>query len=303
MNRKAIILVATWNGAKYLGEQLDSLVSQVGVSVDIYIRDDGSTDRTEEIIRDYCEKYENIHCVTTLSKGGSASKNFSCLIECVDIDEETVVFFSDQDDVWMPDKVRTSCNKIWSGIDLYSSALSAFSGTISTDGSQEVIKPDYTPKKFDHLFQGLSAGCTYAMSAKLVHILKSKMLQDDWYKKNDFSHDWLVYTIARANKLKIHHDPIPKIFYRQHDHNVQGALSGLSGMTYRMKNISAPWYFGQIRKNQTFFEKDTEEYRVIAAAVSGHVIPLLRYLFQLRRSKLHCIWLFVYITIGRKNVQ
>lgn len=62
---KVAVLLSTYNGSKYIKEQIDSILSQEGVNIDIYIRDDGSTDETVNIIYEY--KSNNIFCIRPLS--------------------------------------------------------------------------------------------------------------------------------------------------------------------------------------------------------------------------------------------
>jgi len=229
--------MATYNGADFIKKQIDSILLQSGIKLHLYIRDDGSSDETIEIIEKYVGKHENITLLPNYSRGGSAARNFMRMIKEVQIEPTDIVFFCDQDDVWLDKKVATAVRHIANGIDLYSSALKTFSD--DTDESV-ILKPYYKPKKFDHLFQGLSAGCTYALSYNLVRILKDNLRSDNWYFENDFSHDWMIYTFARINELSIYHDPNPKIYYRQHTNNVQGSLVGVLGVMYRLRNISQP---------------------------------------------------------------
>ena len=96
------ILLATYNGEKFLREQLDSLLQQTYSDWTLYIHDDGSTDSTKEIIKEYEQKYENITMLRYPSQKG-AKNNFMSLLERV---EANYYLFCDQDDVWRKDKVE-----------------------------------------------------------------------------------------------------------------------------------------------------------------------------------------------------
>lgn len=103
MNTKSVqVVMSTYNGEKYLKEQIDSILSQEGVDVRLYIRDDGSSDRTTDILASY-QEHKNVK----IEKGnnlGFAKSFLTALDEC---DEADYYAFSDQDDVWEKDKLST----------------------------------------------------------------------------------------------------------------------------------------------------------------------------------------------------
>jgi len=276
---KCVVLLATYNGENFLAEQLDSIYAQEHVCTLVVARDDGSTDNTVKIL----ERYEGSHGLILLrdtSDGGSAAKNFRHIVLAANVEDAAVVFFSDQDDIWLPDKMYTALKKVEEGADLYSCSLIPFD---LERGEMRILKEKINPVRFDHLFQGLSAGCTYALSPRFFSIVKSTFL-DPWYGTSGFSHDWLIYTLVRANDMLFHHDPIPRVLYRQHSSNVQGAAAGFDGFLYRLKNINAGWYFEQMVKNKSFFHSTSPEAIIIDAVSARDMGLLLRNLRNLRRS-------------------
>ena len=98
------ILMATYNGEKYLGEQIDSLLAQTYKDWHLYIHDDGSTDNTNAILQEYAQKHSNIHVLEYESQRG-AMRNFLSLLQRVEAD---YYMFCDQDDVWLKEKVELS---------------------------------------------------------------------------------------------------------------------------------------------------------------------------------------------------
>lgn len=108
MNTKSVqVVMSTYNGEKYLKEQIDSILSQEGVDVRLYIRDDGSSDRTTDILASY-QEHKNVK----IEKGnnlGFAKSFLTALDEC---DEADYYAFSDQDDVWEKDKLSTAIQSI-----------------------------------------------------------------------------------------------------------------------------------------------------------------------------------------------
>ena len=98
----AAVLLSTYNGEQYLSEQLDSLVAQTHKTLAIHIRDDGSTDGTLDIIRDYQARFPDIFTLYLGANIGS-SGSFCWLLKNIEAD---MYFFCDQDDVWYADKIE-----------------------------------------------------------------------------------------------------------------------------------------------------------------------------------------------------
>ena len=104
------ILLATYNGKKYLKQQLDSLLNQTFEDFKIIIRDDSSKDKTMDIIMEYKEKYpEKIKVIEDDVKCGSSVSNFMQLIKHA---TAPYIMFCDQDDYWLPNKIEISLKKM-----------------------------------------------------------------------------------------------------------------------------------------------------------------------------------------------
>ena len=96
------VCIATYNGEKYLAEQLDSILLQVSEEDELIISDDGSTDHTLEILRTYAANYPQIQLLQGPGQGVIA--NFAFALTHT---KGEVIFLADQDDVWLPNKVTT----------------------------------------------------------------------------------------------------------------------------------------------------------------------------------------------------
>ena len=103
------IVMATYNGEKYLKNQIESILKQTYLNWTLYIGDDGSTDSTKTIIDYYAINYTNIVKVDTGTQNLGAKRRFMTLLESVQAD---YYMFSDQDDVWLENKIEISLNKI-----------------------------------------------------------------------------------------------------------------------------------------------------------------------------------------------
>ena len=104
INKRSIaILMATYNGEKYLKEQIDSIMNQTNHDWTLYIQDDGSKDKTLDIIKSYSD--ERIVWVDNGLTRQGCCMNFMSLLNKV---ESSYYMFCDQDDVWLPEKVQIS---------------------------------------------------------------------------------------------------------------------------------------------------------------------------------------------------
>lgn len=102
---KVIVLLASYNGEKYLRDQLDSLINQTYKNIDVYIRDDNSTDKTMDIINEYCGKSINgINFIKVDSLGRNLGYP-DCFWEILkNVPRAKYYCFCDQDDYWLPEK-------------------------------------------------------------------------------------------------------------------------------------------------------------------------------------------------------
>ena len=141
---KVCVLLAAYNGEKYIKEQLDSILSQVDVAIDIYISLDLSTDLSLDIINKYKNRHKNIYILDYGQRYGSAGQNFFRLLMDVDFSNYNYVSFADQDDIWLPNKLYHAIEMIkLHNCDAVSSNVLAF----WENGREKLIKKDYPDRK------------------------------------------------------------------------------------------------------------------------------------------------------------
>lgn len=284
---KIKILLATYNGEKYIQEQMDSILNQQGIEVNVVVSDDGSKDKTLEIIK---ESYPEILISQNKPGTGSAAKNFLKMVsELHSEDDFDYIAFSDQDDIWLSEKMKKAVEILQKeNSDLYCSNLTKWD---VSNGSLTELKKDFPQRKYDFLFEGGSAGCTYVLTRKLTFELKefvSKRLEtSDW---DEFSHDWLIYFFARCHHYKVSIDSNSYIHYRIHDSNVHGHLNKLSLSSIKSKFLKVLNGYHDIHARNfiKYVEKDTEEYAIYKAFLGGYFSRnqmILKYNTQLMRDK------------------
>lgn len=204
------VLMSTYNGEKYLREQLDSILYQEGVAPDIFIRDDGSTDKTIEILEEYSKNYSNI--IYYIGKNLKSAWSFMDLLySCGKYDYYA---FADQDDVWKKEKLIKGIEKLRGNVHLYGGKK------IIVDSNLNILsQEDDVPEKLtlgSVITQCKISGCTMVFD----NYLREKILE---YKPQNISmHDSWVLKVAKCVG-DIYYDRNEYIFYRQHSNNVVGA--------------------------------------------------------------------------------
>jgi len=234
--------MAAFNGEKWIAEQIDSILEQVGVDLDLVISDDASTDGTLGKL----QKYLNDPRVALLANSvpsGSAGQNFLSLIRRYSAEGYDFVAFSDQDDIWNRDKLVRGCQSLQAMTSAgYSSSVTAF----WPNGAEKVLHQIDKPTSADFLFEGAGQGCTFVMSIDLFERVRRFFLQNQDHTANLHFHDWAIYALSRAWGLPWVFDTRPSLRYRQHDRNDTGARTSASGIRKRFTLIRSGWYSVQL---------------------------------------------------------
>lgn len=220
---KVQVLVSTYNGVKYLREQLDSLLAQTHSHFFITIRDDGSTDGTKEIVREYVSNHPS-KIEAYFEHNTGVVRSFFKLMSNVHEDTDYVCF-CDQDDVCMPDKLDRGVRNL--AMSPRETALMYLTPTQMVDDLLQPINiwppaPKRGASFFNALIENIAVGATIMINRSAVDMIKSKEPRYD----KIIMHDWWVYLVVSAFG-EIVYDHEPSIYYRQHQGNVVGGQSGL----------------------------------------------------------------------------
>ncbi len=226
------ILMSTYNGERFLHEQINSILSQTCEDWQLYVRDDGSKDDTLTILKNYAAEYpKKIHVVEDVKENMGAGRSFMYLLEAVQAD---YYMFCDQDDVWMSDKIERTLKKVQCmenefGKDV---PIGVFTDLTVVDSDLNVLMPSLWKADNRHpeytrnfYMQWTNRHATYGCTQMINRAAKSVVLPYRQFEGVMGAHDnWVEYILIRLGKYDYLEEST--ILYRQHGTNVVGANFG-----------------------------------------------------------------------------
>ena len=301
MNHKIIVLLTTCNGVGWVDEQLNSILGQMGVDVRVFVSDDFSDDDTKTKLEQAANSEPRLLLLSTISKYGSAGKNFYRLIQDVDLDNCDYIAFSDQDDIWEVDKLIRHVELMRQHqADGVSSNVMAF----WPNGKEKLLVKSQSQKELDYLFESAGPGCTFLMTPWLVNKVREQLLDANSPAKDVALHDWLTYAVCRANGRHWVIDEQPSVRYRQHGNNVVGANVGVRAAWVRLLKIKRHWYRNEVLKVAEVSQKilnDSKVDELVQLLRSNSFFArfkLLKFVPQARRSTVDRMALAFAIVVG-----
>lgn len=232
------ILMCTYNGEDFLEEQLDSIEIQGYKNWTLFVNDDGSKDSTLKILKAYQKKWGQKKLLIRRGPQKGFCQNFLQIINDKKINAD-LYFLSDQDDVWMPHKLRHTLKKI-AKLDATKPYLYCARTTyVSSDAKKILGQSDLflKPPSFKNaLIQSLAGGNTMAFNNPLKKVLQN-------YPRVDVvSHDWWLYMLNELVGGQTHYDTESTILYRQHARSLIGANTGFLAKMKRLRMMLSGTY-------------------------------------------------------------
>jgi glycosyltransferase involved in cell wall biosynthesis len=228
--KSVAILLATYNGAQFLAEQLDSIERQTHSNWRVFASDDGSSDGTQAILVAYRGRWGTNRLRISHGPRRGHSANFLSLVQDAAI-EGNYYAFCDQDDVWLEDKLERAVHAIELVEEqkpaLYGSRTVYINQQGLTIGESSFFK---RPASLENaMVQSIAGGNTMVINNKSRRLL-------NFMSDNDinYSHDWATYILVTACGGIVHFDQVPCVKYRQHDNNLLGGNNKILGRLNRI---------------------------------------------------------------------
>ncbi|MCB1385605.1 MAG: glycosyltransferase [Nitratireductor sp.] len=304
-DQRTAILLATYNGAAHLDEQLESLACQDHPVIDVYASDDRSSDGTLDILRRHADRWRkgrfeiirreagnagSPHTGTSkFSHGLSGSNaNFMSLVRNTQIDAAWYAF-CDQDDIWRPSKL----SKAIAWLEHQPAAVPAMhcSRTLIIEEGGKPLRPSLRfarPPSFQNaIIQNIAAGNTIVMNHAAIEALRQHTRDGAFV-----SHDWWAYQLVTALGGKVHYDATPLTLYRQHQRNLIGENASWRARMTRLRMVMAnrfrDWNETNLRGLSLIRHlMPPENRRVLDDLVALHEAGLLRRPLLLAQSGIH----------------
>jgi len=210
------VAMATYNGERYLSEQLESILSQTIKPAQIVVSDDRSTDKTPDILKEY-SKSGLIKFSVNENKQGVIS-NFKNAVSL--IDGSGYIALSDQDDIWVPEKLQVLWERL-SAIDDGQTPAMVYSDLTVVDRNGRALNPSFWNELgqdgYRHCLQTLLygnfvTGCTILMNKQMAELLKTTPLDVPMHDA------WLALIAFSFGRVDV--EPKPLVHYRKHENNV-----------------------------------------------------------------------------------
>ncbi|MBY0220363.1 glycosyltransferase family 2 protein [Paenibacillus illinoisensis] len=224
-------MLSTYNGVKYIDEQIESLLAQSEVELHIHIRDDGSSDGTVQKIREYTKSYPDQIHVTEGENVGVIGSFFDLMRQTQPVYD--FYAFCDQDDVWKPHKLSRAVGKLQSRpsdiLLLYCSSTQM----VDQDLNHLNIWPNMPPKPlsmYNAVVENCCVGCTMVLNLVTFEQIRGNIPSD---LTQVIMHDWWIYLVV-SSLGEVIFDEEPMILYRQHQDNVLGGSD--EGWIMKWKN-------------------------------------------------------------------
>lgn len=234
-NARVAILLSTYNGAPFLREQLDSLISQTHQNWVIFASDDGSSDATLAILSEYQLELGQDRLVIFPGPRKGFSANFLSLLKRPEL-EANYYAYCDQDDVWEADKLERGVRWCETIAPTQPALFCGRTRLIDEAGNPIGYSPLFPePPSFRNaLVQSIAGGNTMLFNEATRELLMKTREGDQI-----ISHDWWTYLVVTGCGGIVHYESVPTIDYRQHGRNLIGSNSGFSDRVVRLKKLLA----------------------------------------------------------------
>ncbi len=248
--KKVTVLLSAYNGEKYIGEQIDSILNQTYQNIEIYVRDDGSKDKTVEVLKEY-ETQGKIH----LEQGKNVGfiDSFFWLIN--HSGDSDYYAFADQDDVWCSKKVQFAVERLER--EKMDEPILYFTNYDFYDGNLNFVehrKADTMPPSFRNaVVDCMPLGFNTVFNKAACETMRNHT------PKHSCGHDWWTYMVC-AGLGRVIYDSRVTVKYRRHEKNVSaGGMDFIKFQVWRFRKFFKNDYFKNVRLQLREYENFYQE--------------------------------------------
>ncbi|OOZ75082.1 glycosyl transferase family 2 [Solemya velum gill symbiont] len=229
-SKTVAIFLCTYNGQKYLEEQLNSIRDQSYENWKIWVSDDGSVDETKKLLEAFQETVGHDRLQIFDGPRSGFAANFLSLISNIDLSADYSAW-SDQDDIWDKDKLGNAINWLERQPDTTPALYCSRTRLIDENGEEIGYSPLFRrpPSFANALVQSIAGGNTMVFNHQ-ARSLFNHMPPD----LEIISHDWFAYQLVTASGGRVYYDPKATLNYRQHGANLVGENRSLKALFYRL---------------------------------------------------------------------
>jgi len=239
------ILLCSYNGGRFLGQQLDSIAAQSYPNWKVWVSDDGSTDDTTALLAQYRETWGNSRLEILRGPSRGFAANFLSLACGRQIDADYFAY-ADQDDIWETDKIQRALTHLEAlgseGPALYCARARLVNASGKPAGFSPLFRrpPDFR----NALVQNVGGGNTmvFNRAARMLLVAAGPDVRV-------VAHDWWTYVAVSAAGGQVIYDPQPSLLYRQHGQNLIGSNNGLGARLRRVRLLMRGQLRGWIDQN------------------------------------------------------
>ena len=308
-SRKVIVLLATYNGAEFLSDQIQSIQGQTISNWTLLVRDDGSEDNTRDVLETLAAKDKRIRCIHDTRECLGAARNFGELMQVASVEGADIIFFSDQDDVWLPTKMMEQIDALGKMEDSYGrdTPILVYSDLEVVDRWLEPIHHSFMRYQgLTHeaksplrvlMTQNFVTGCATAINRPLLELaipLPADVIMHDW---------WLALCAAACGQIGYLQNST--LQYRQHGSNQIGAQRFLY-----MMNPFSPRTRRRLKEGGRQFFKSIRQAALLSERIVSRGIPcsvktlslLERFAACAQEGRLRRLWTVSQLGLRRQGV-
>jgi glycosyltransferase involved in cell wall biosynthesis len=269
------VLLCSYNGQHFIAEQLESIAAQSHHNWKVWVSDDGSSDGTVELLAAYGEKWGRQRIEVVRGPGRGFAANFLSLACRSEIAADYYAY-SDQDDVWEPEKLRRALSSLRPCDREHPALYCARTRLVDEKGTPTGFSPLFSqaPDFRNALVQNIGGGNTMVFNdaARALLLRAGSDLRV-------VAHDWWTYLAVTAAGGSVVYDPVPTLLYRQHGSNLIGSNRGLAARTLRVRQL----FRGQLRG---WIDANLSALNRIVECVPTHHRTILQHFSRARDGRL-----------------